>query len=549
MVVRRLPFLFLSLFAMAAPAAHAQRAWQAPVPLGLTAEHLVSAVAADGEVLLAWTENPQSGAAWRLRALAGATPVTLTERSSHIFSVAAAADGSAVIAWTDSPADYGGTPRVFAAFRPAGGAFEAPVELGSGAWALPVVVAANARGDFAVAFNDTTRLMLARRPAGGAFLPAVAVDPLGTSSSHALAVAPDGEPIVAWVRQAGVSSTTYTLHATTGTLVDEVLHGVALSTPSDAFPFPSLAVDGQGRAIVGWAERPPGAANGSVRVATRTAPGLWSDPIVLDDGVRSAPVLGVSDGGDVVAAWTTFVASDASGSGAPGPVRVSTGQLATGAFDRPREHSISTQPPDVAVNPDGTAIVSYGDWNYEMHTVRREGLAPFGPIQTVTCPAPHATPLLAGLDAGGTATLFYRAANSPLSPWAMVRDAPAAAASPSGCQIGPTLPQGPRRAPDVIVSSIKVPRGQKLGTVLRRGLRVTTNVNADGPSSAIGLWLKGKRLAVARYRQVADVPVTTTLVLPRSAARKLRKARRVKVSLVLTRGGAALKTLRLTLKR
>jgi hypothetical protein len=555
MVVRRSAFVGILLCLLFAGPARAQRAWQAPEALGVTAEYLDSAVAANGELLVAWVENFTTPAAWRLRAQVNGAAVTLTERSSHVFSTAVADDGSAVVAWTESPAEYGGIPRVLAAYRPAGGAFEAPVELGSGAWALPVVASANARGDFIVAFDDQSRLMAAMKPVGGAFEPAVAVDEAGTASSIDAAVDRQGHPVIAWSRGEGASATLYTLYATSGTDLEHLLPATKLTPAVESMPWPSLAVDGQGRAIVGWGERAAGAVNGTVRAATGSSTGGWNEPFTLDEGVRSSPALGVSPAGDVVAAWTTFVASDANGSGSIGPVRVRSGRIDDG-FGPSTDYSKSPLPPSVAVGADGTAIVTYGDWNYELHTVRRQGTAPFGPIQTAVCPAPHATPVLAGLDAAGTATLLYHGGNHPANPWQVVRDAPAAAPSPSFCSLGPvTRPPAPKPPSGTPPVSAPTPtkgtlgfRRARLGNVLKNGLRVTSRINTAGPAT-LTLLMAGKPVAQAKYTRAAGVSKTTVLKLKKSAAKKLRKAKKVKLGLVLARNGTPVKTLSLTLRR
>lgn len=154
-----------------------------------------AAMTPGGEAVVVWGISDTS-LHWAVRSAAGTWSADrqITNSTDQAVAwkpqLAIADDGSAVVAWASG---YG----IWASYRPAGGAFGAPVALtgDEASWTVPSV-AARADGTFAIAWPqkaDAIKLVL-RRPGAGGFGAAETVLPFGTPVS--VRFDPSGAPML-----------------------------------------------------------------------------------------------------------------------------------------------------------------------------------------------------------------------------------------------------------------------------------------------------------------------------------------------------------------
>ncbi len=448
----------LAVLAVAAPSAMAERVWTDPVPLtdALGAYATVAATAADGTSVAAWLRP--DGSNTLVADLEGHAPVVLGQAA--IARVAAAPGGQAVVVW--SPTSASSTGRVLAVFARADGTFSDPADVGVG---TPQRVVMNARGDAAVEFNQAlspgTADRVAFRPAGGAFGAPVQL-PVGTTAGIALtptgetlvltAAEPPPNPIVA---SPGLAVSTRDADGPLGPPVridtpdapGSVEYGASVSR---------IAADAAGRAIVVWST----ARRGTLATATRSQNGTWSEPVL--HAVPQSPFSGLTvaagAGGDAVITWRDLAYLDKFATYG-GAVWALSGSMVSGAFGQPQR--VDAEPAgahgaSAAIGADGTAVVAYDDlFTGEIRTVRRAGpTAVFDAPLAAVCndAGSNASPGVAGVTAAGDTTL--------VAGTALVRDAEVAAPRPAlRC-----------RRPTVTLTPKHVVRGRPV-TIRIRGLR------------------------------------------------------------------------------
>ncbi len=185
--------------------------WTTPVKLGDGAARVAVAVSDAGDAVVAWLE-PGSGGRFTVKAVRRAAggafgaPVALgTGRSATEYSLqgsvqaAIGAGGEAIVEWTQ-PAGTPGLLPVLAAIAPAGAAFGAPQRIGEAAATAAPVLAAAPDGRALAAFWNGKAIEVAERAPGAAFAApatvATADDPYATMP--ALAIGPGGAAVVAW---------------------------------------------------------------------------------------------------------------------------------------------------------------------------------------------------------------------------------------------------------------------------------------------------------------------------------------------------------------
>jgi hypothetical protein len=247
-------------------------------------------------------------------------------------------------------------------------------------------------------------MMVARHPAGGTWSSSLLID----ASAN-----PAANPVLAG-NAAGDAVLAYESEFDVDAIVDpsgEPWSAAASSTVSTggAQTAPSVAIDGQGDALVAW-ETPANGGLYSIDVAYRPAGGAWQSAIAVDDNAveNVAPSIAFTPGGDATIIWATENGSDeavvsatmtASGSWTA-PVQIATDQYiytvqvaldangeataawngyensdyVLGAAERPagggwhpdgnllsESGPISTLDFDLAVNPSGTAAIVWAD--------------------------------------------------------------------------------------------------------------------------------------------------------------------------------------------
>jgi hypothetical protein len=282
------------------------------------------------------------------------------------------------------------------AVRPAGGAFEPAVELGSGP-TYAVRTALNANGDVALAWLTAATMHFAVRPSGGTFGPVTDVSNASLSTSDGVKIALDdsGEVIVAYAGTSGANTVLrYAVYGADGTVKTS---GSSAGGQNIGSYF-DLAADGTGDAVIIWTR-----SNGTdtlPQATARKAGGTFATPVDLAPGINAGDVAADMDeqghtavvwsyysGGSLIQAAyhtagglfstaTTVTASSTNGSypdvgvSDSGSVLVSwtgTGGLATarfGTFGQPftgptAQFATGGGKPSAAVAPDGSGAVTW----------------------------------------------------------------------------------------------------------------------------------------------------------------------------------------------
>jgi hypothetical protein len=178
------------------------------------------AIDAKGDSLVAWRGEDEGEefvrAAYRPAGGSWGSPADVSAAGEHVEGLRAAVDpdGNAIVAWSGSSGKGGGYGIVRAAYKSAGGAWEAPVELSAdGGNGFPADVVFDTGGNAALVWqrwDGTTNLVQAAyRPAGEEWEPAVDLSEEGKQGIDAVVVldapgdsaAADGHATAVWISQ------------------------------------------------------------------------------------------------------------------------------------------------------------------------------------------------------------------------------------------------------------------------------------------------------------------------------------------------------------
>ncbi len=267
-----------------------------------------AAAAAGAHVAAGWGDRRQVRVrVLRTAGVAGTTAV-IREGAALLADVTVGTDGSGgvVAVWTRDPlpaGPAGGDVRVRMAVMVPGVGWS-PAEDISGEGATRPALALAPDGNALIAWNRAGGIEVARRAPGAAlaFPPALISTPdAGFARVPAVALGPDGEGLVAWY-QNGVMAAD--IPAGRGNVP-----AVSLSAPAGlptglrpTDPPPRIALGAGGRAVVAWARAYAGTRR--VEAAVRPAGGAWLPAAVLSGGGAGAPALGSDGAGGAVVAWT-----------------------------------------------------------------------------------------------------------------------------------------------------------------------------------------------------------------------------------------------------
>jgi len=351
--------LLLGVFARSAAAAPA---WLAPVTVSAAGQHAsVPQIALDGggNAVAVWCRYDGTHtivqSAFRPAGGAWQAPVALSAAGRDALDpqVAFDAAGDAFAVWTRSD----GTNQIAqAAVRPAGGTWQAPVSLsGAGQDAAYPQIGADGTGD-AVAvwtragFGEESRVQAAARPAGGPWQAPVSLSAAGQDAYDAqVAIDPHGAAVAVWDRSDGTDQIVQVASRAAGGAWQPPL---SLSASGQNAIYPQVAVDGQGTAAVVW-QRFDGV-NSIVQAAVRPAGGSWpSSPVdvSLADGSAEAPQVALDAAGNAVAVWQRF--------GASGSVVQAASRPVGGGWQAPVPLSRTghdAEAPQVAIGDHGDAV-------------------------------------------------------------------------------------------------------------------------------------------------------------------------------------------------
>lgn len=281
-------------------------------------------------------------------ALAGwSAPATVSSRDAASYSSPelATESGRGLAAWVRVPAGGPrGAGRVQVASRPgASSRWLAPVTL-TGPGASAPRVALNARGDAVAAWvRGRVLTAAARRGAEGRWKLSRVTTAGGPVTAIRTAVDRSGRPTLLW-SEARSGGFVVRVAARRSARAGWAVRPTRLAAAADSRP--ALALSASAGALVSWVDA------GRARVA-RTAAGAFERPVLMSSEAAGTPTSALAPGGAVFAAWSTELP------GGTAVVLASDRSARTGSWSRPRDMGIGTAPA-VALSDDGGAVVA---WN------------------------------------------------------------------------------------------------------------------------------------------------------------------------------------------
>ncbi|HEX3911594.1 MAG TPA: PKD domain-containing protein [Solirubrobacteraceae bacterium] len=326
--------------------------WSAPTivsPAGNEVPHPVVGIDARGDAIAVWELHtaPANRIEASFRPAGGAwqPPVELSDKTHDarigLMSMNAAGDAAAVWSLSTGSADV-----VQVAYRAADGAWQKPVEV-SGPEADAPSVALDAHGDARAIWRLKTGanwlVQSAYMPAGGSWQPPVELSPANsTEPKPRIAVDELGDALADWAASDGAN---VLVEAAIGTPGGAWQSAQKLSAPGHDALDPTAALDAGGNAFAAW-ERSNGT-NELVEASTHPGAGAWQAPFALSATGENAstPALAADAQGNAVAVWErsngTNQIVQASGFDGAGPALNGLQVPTTGFVGQPLSFSIS----------------------------------------------------------------------------------------------------------------------------------------------------------------------------------------------------------------
>ena len=290
-------------------------------------------------------------------------------RKISAFRVAALPGGGALAVWTD-PDDRSG---VSLAVAPPGGRFGAPRKLVGANEKVENLddfqlgLATDATGDALIAWVDDGGVFTATRSASGELTAPKQLGPnVGGSSGLAVAVAPRGDAVVAWVMPDGDSSGCggTSVVASTRPAGGSFAAPVTLDSVCEGhLGVVDAAIDSSGDAIVLWRETPGGdyVFMGEIRAATRAGGGSFSAKQTLGSASLSSTAdTSFARDGSALLLWHR--STEAREEGAVGyGILAARARPGSGFASARRVASAADQSgaPSLARDPDGSALAAW----------------------------------------------------------------------------------------------------------------------------------------------------------------------------------------------
>jgi hypothetical protein len=278
-------------------ASAAQAGWLAPVAISQGGENVgVPRVVLDaqGNATAVWQgwngEDTVVESAYRPAGGSWQAPIDLSQASGEVTLVAGEHDAGSPRIAVDGHGDttvvwerYGGTNRIIieVAYRPAGGSWQAPVNVGEvhTEWDPEPWVAVDERGDTTVVWNDAGVIESAYQPAGGSWGAPVAVSGTDEAFVPQAAVDAQGDATVVWMSYNGSKYVVQSAYRPAGGSWETPTQ---LSQAGENGGDPDIALDSSGDTMVVWDGH--SGENGTtevVRAAYRPAGGEWQAPADL----------------------------------------------------------------------------------------------------------------------------------------------------------------------------------------------------------------------------------------------------------------------------
>ncbi len=350
------------------------------------------AVASDaqGDAIAAWLQD--EGGSQRLQAAyrpAGGvfgTPQTLSRAGAEAIDprVAMNAGGEAVVVWS---LFAGGQSEVQATTAAPGAAFGAPVGIsGPPGTAMTPQVALDAHGNAIVVWEGwdgaNMRIADAVRPAGSGFQAPAWLSPSGDNAgAPQIAFDASGNALAVWRFDGPPASTIQTSYRPVGGSFEGPQQ---VSVPSsEPAQNPQVAFDGEGEGVVAWQQSDGSEMSVLANVRTPGTAGLFGTQSTLDSGSEEAfePQIAGDGLSGTVVSWETFNGIDSTVQTAVRPAGGSfepATALATGALEGF---------PVVGIDAQGDAIAAWTRYNGSNDVVEAAGYANAGPqLRGLTIP-------------------------------------------------------------------------------------------------------------------------------------------------------------------
>ena len=281
---------------------------------GNATSYVRTAVAPDGEAVIAWTEQVAGTATVRaaMRAAGtasfGAAQTLSLPGDARTPAVAIAPDGSVVVVWKQVRS---GDPVIMAATRPAGGSFGTPEQLSAvGPEPFAPQVAAGADGTVAAVWRSVQggleTVQSALRPPGATVFDAaqVVAGPGTDQLMPDVVVAPDGATTVTW-NAGGGGADSRELISTRWAGASAFDAPTTLSTAGRITGASAMAVASDGAVLVAWSEVAPVTFVGGVVVATRLAGSRsFGAAQPVGDQLANNVSIGLAADGTPTVSWT-----------------------------------------------------------------------------------------------------------------------------------------------------------------------------------------------------------------------------------------------------
>lgn len=318
-------------------------------------------------IVAAPAAGPAAAAAAGWLPQVNASPVNsnASQYGGSLQDVAVDAADEATAVWVDWAEHEGEREFLEAATRPAGGGWSPPVQISTGAGQpLQPKVVVDPAGDAAVVWfeygsGSKEIVYAATRPAGGAWSqPLPLSDVNGYSAEPEITIDPQGDATAVWTT--GPQNQLGIVQTATRPAGGAWSQPVTLSDESVAAAAPHLVADPQGDLTAIW---DVGGDEGIIQSKTRPAGGEWDSAAVDvsgEESLSSNPQIATDAQGDVVAVWQQKDVHAPSGF----HYFIQTARLAGGSWSSPltisREDGLAMNP-ELAVDPDGNVTVVW-EW-------------------------------------------------------------------------------------------------------------------------------------------------------------------------------------------
>ncbi|MGN6373153.1 MAG: PKD domain-containing protein [Solirubrobacteraceae bacterium] len=330
----------------------------------------------------------------------GSGTVTAGEHNAYSPSLAVDAAGDTTVVWARSA----GTNKILvqAVYRPAGGAWQTPVDLGEMNSAIDPEpwVAADEAGDTTAIWKSNEVVESAYRPASGSWEPSVALS-AGESYAPQAAMDARGDAMVAWMHYDGSRYVDEAVYRAVG---HDWGARLVISEEGEGSGDPEIALSPAGDAIAVWKGHSSGGE--AVRAAYRPAGQEWQLPTnVSKVGIQAESLHVALDGhGDALLAW-----GGTHGAGGYELAQASY-RPAGGEWEEPMELSQEGQnafPSDLVFDKRGNAAVVWERSNGSDNIAQADYMPAGGswqPPSDVSEDGAEASDAVLVLDAPGSAT-------------------------------------------------------------------------------------------------------------------------------------------------